>query len=83
MRTAEDSVARMLAADSLAQLIGTLDLERLPAAEGQALADWQVRAVDTWLAAYADLRTAPRATAAAILLPASRRRERRRRIVAI
>jgi hypothetical protein len=82
MRLANDSVARMWAADSLAQLIGMLDLDRLPAAEGQALAECQARAVDSWLADYAELRSAPRTTAAAILLPATGRRDRRGRTAA-
>jgi hypothetical protein len=67
----------MWAADSLAQLIGKLDLDRLPAAEGTELADCQGRAVEAWLAAYAELRAAPKAAAKAIMLPASARRSRR------
>jgi hypothetical protein len=80
MPNVDDCVMRMWAADSLAELIGRIDLDRLPAQEGRALAECQERALDAWLAAYVDLRTAP--ANACAMLPASQRRRRTRLIAA-
>ena len=77
MNKLDDNVTRMWAADSLVHFIGKLDLDRLPPNEGRALAECQGHAMEAWLAAYADLRTAPASTASPILLPALRRRGRR------
>jgi hypothetical protein len=56
MAKTEDNLARMWKADSIIALLGKLDVDRLPLHESQAVGICQARAVDEWLAAYADLR---------------------------
>jgi hypothetical protein len=46
----------MWQADSLVTLLAKLDVEKLPAEEGQAVAACQAAAVEDWIAAYAALR---------------------------
>ena len=56
MSQREDASVRMWQADSVVTLLAKLDVETLPAEEGQAVADCQASSVDAWIAAYATLR---------------------------
>ena len=54
---ANDSPAdRLWRAESLIDLFGKMDPERLPPEEGRAVGECQAKAVEEWLSAYAELR---------------------------
>lgn len=45
---------RLWKAESLIALLGKMNLDRLPAHESQAVGECQAKAMDDWIAAYAD-----------------------------
>lgn len=47
---------RLWEADSIIELLGKLDVEKLPPEEGRAVGECQAKAVEDWIAAYADLK---------------------------
>jgi len=56
MTRRENASVRMWQAESVVMLLAKLDIEKLPADEARAVADCHAKAVDDWIAAYADLR---------------------------
>ena len=52
----ENSAERLWRAESLVDLLGKMDLEKLPPHEGKAVGECQAKAMDEWLAAYVALR---------------------------
>lgn len=55
MSGAEYSRRRIWEAESVIAILGKMDPDRLPLAEGRAVGECQARAVESWLAAYLDL----------------------------
>jgi len=51
-------IDRMSAADSIATILGRLDVERFPLGEQLAVATMQVAAIEEWLAAYLEAKGA-------------------------
>ena len=49
-------IDRMTAAESVATLLGRLNVEKFPTEERMAVATVQIAAIDDWLAAYLEMR---------------------------
>lgn len=50
-----DTDDRLWKAENLIALLGKMNLDRLPAHESRAVGECQAKAMDEWIAAYADL----------------------------
>ena len=57
MRQNESIADRLWRAESLVDLLGKMDPDKLPPDEGRAVGECQAKAVEEWLSAYVDLRS--------------------------
>jgi hypothetical protein len=57
MRPNDGLAERLWRAESVVDILGKMDPERLPPEEGRALGECQAKAMDEWLSAYIDLKS--------------------------